>query len=61
MQAFVLCAGISSRARNKKQTLSKLLLNYNNQTLLDYHIDKLRRFNVKKIYFNVFFQKKKNN
>jgi mannose-1-phosphate guanylyltransferase len=59
MEAFVLCAGMSSRARNKKQTLSKLLLNYNNQTLLDYHIEKLRRFKIKKIYFNVFFQKKK--
>lgn len=59
MEAFVLCAGKSSRARNKKQTLSKLMLSYNNQTLLDYHIEKLRRFKIQKIYFNVFFQKKK--
>ena len=59
MEALILCAGKSKRARNKKQILSKLLFYYKSQTLLQFHIKKAIKFNLIKFYFNVFFKKKK--
>ena len=56
MEALVLCAGKSSRFRNKKNKLTKLLSKYKKKTLLKFHIDKCKYFRFKKIFFNVHFQ-----
>ena len=56
MEALVLCAGKSSRFRNKKNKLTKLLSKYKKKNLLKLNIDKCKYFRFKKIFFNVHFQ-----
>ena len=56
MEALILCAGKSTRFRNNKNKLTKLLSNYRNKSLLKFHIDKCKNYGFKKIFFNVHFQ-----
>ncbi len=56
MEALVLCAGKSTRFRNNKNKLTKLLSNYKKKSLLKFHIDKCKYYGFKKIFFNVYFQ-----
>lgn len=58
MDALLLCAGKSQRARNNIQKKSKLLLKVNNKTIIEHNLSKICNIKLNKIFINLHFQKK---
>ncbi len=57
MDALLLCAGKSQRARNSNQKKTKLLLRVNKTTIIEHNLKKISNIDLDQIFVNLHFQK----